>query len=254
VSVPPSRWLEACDRVGANATLDAAPTVYNQGRIEIGADFWLASLPAPSHLLSGPSGVLEIGDDVAIAYGAAVAAFERVTIGNGARIGPLVVIMDTDFHIGADRAERHETSPIVIGARTRIGSRVTILRGARIGDGAVVEAGSVVSGEVPAGARVSGVPARVKAAEVSGADAVEVPVIVMRALGLASPPALEAGPSVLPQWDSLGALKLLLALEDAFSVSLAEDEVARAACVADLAAIVSRALARKKPEAARATA
>jgi acetyltransferase-like isoleucine patch superfamily enzyme len=240
-----ARWLEGCDQVGANATLDAPPTIINHGRMAVGAGFRLASRPVRSHMVTGPEGRLEIGADVAIAHGAAIAAFERVEIGDGARLGPLVLIMDTDFHVAAgDRAERHETSPITIGARTRIGSRVTILRGARIGDGAVVEAGSVVSGDVPAGARVAGVPARVREEAFVGAGHADVPLIVMRALGLPSPPALDAGPSALPQWDSLGALKLLLALEDAFSVSLAEDEVGRAMSVADLASMVSRARAR----------
>jgi acetyltransferase-like isoleucine patch superfamily enzyme len=248
-----ARWLEECDEIGAHATLDAQPTIINHGRMVIGAGFRLASRPVRSHMVTGPEGRLEIGDDVAIAHGAAIAAFERVQIGDGARLGPLVLIMDTDFHVAAgDRAERHETSPITIGARTRIGSRVTILRGARIGDGAVVEAGSVVSGEVPPGARVSGVPARVKEEVFVGAGGADVPLVVMRALGLPSPPSLDAGPFALPQWDSLGALKLLLALEDAFSVSLAEDDVARAVNVADLASMVARARARAA-EAVRGT-
>ena len=203
-----------------------------------------ASRPVGSHMMTGPEGTLEIGDDVAIAHGAAIAALERVEIGSGARIGPLVVIMDTDFHVAGDRAAPHETSPVTIGAATRIGSRVTILRGARIGAGAVVEAGSVVSGEVPPGARVAGVPARVKEEVFVGVGGADVPLVVMRALGLPSPPALDAGPSEVPQWDSLGALKLLLALEDAYSISLTEDDVARAASVAELSSIVARALAR----------
>jgi acetyltransferase-like isoleucine patch superfamily enzyme len=243
-----ARWLEACDAVGAEPLLDARPTIENRGRIEIGDRFRLASRPVTSHMVSGPEGALVVGDDVAIAHGAGIATFARVEIGHGTRIGPFVIIMDTDFHVIGDRSERHEASPIRIGRDVRIGTRVTILRGAMIGDGAVVEAGSVVSGDVPNGARVAGVPARLASGP---RDATEpdddVPLVVMRTLGLSEPPPLGYGPRQIAQWDSLGALKLLLALEETFSVMLAEDEVARVASVGDLAAVVARARARSVP-------
>ncbi len=240
-----TRWLLGSSRVGDSATLDGHPTIDNRGRIEIGARFYLASLPVGSHLVTGPRASLTIGDDVAIGHGAAIASFERVEIGSGTRIAPFVVLMDTDFHVAGDCSERHETSPVTIGQNVRIASRVTILRGAHIGAGAFVAAGSVVSGDVPAGARVAGVPALVKApAVVEGGPAhLDVPLVVMRTLGLPAVPALDRGPADIPEWDSLGALKLLLALEDAFGVSLAEDEMARVASVADLASMVTHALA-----------
>ena len=148
-----TRWLDVCDAVGAAPLLDARPTIENRGRIEIGDHFRLASRPVASHMVSGPEGTLVIGDDVAIAHGAGIATFARVEIGHGTRIGPFVIVMDTHFHVIGDRSERHEASPI------------RIVRGVRVpdagddpppqhpdGDGAVVEAGSVVSGEVPNGA------------------------------------------------------------------------------------------------------
>ena len=49
---------------------------------------------------------------------------------------------------------------IRIGAGARIGSRVLLNPGAMIGDGAEIEMGTVVSGEVPAGERWGGAPAR----------------------------------------------------------------------------------------------
>src|SRR6185436_20460538 len=49
---------------------------------------------------------------------------------------------------------------IRIGAGATIGSRSTLLPGARIGKGAEIAAGSTVSGAVPAGQRWAGSPAR----------------------------------------------------------------------------------------------
>jgi non-ribosomal peptide synthetase-like protein len=49
---------------------------------------------------------------------------------------------------------------ITIGAGARIGSRVLLNPGAVVGDGAEIEMGTVISGEVPAGERWGGAPAR----------------------------------------------------------------------------------------------
>lgn len=251
--VPTTRWLRTCDRVGDGAVLDAAPTILNSGAMLIGARFHLASRPVQSHLATGPDGRLEIHDDVAIGHGAAIAAYELVRIGDGTRIGPFVVVMDTDFHAAGDRSTRYDTTPITIGRRARIGSRVTILRGTTIGDDAEIVAGSVVSGAVAAGARATGVPARVIRSAIASSGeggeggnrsvAARVPEVMRLTFGLTTSPALEDARAQIPQWDSLGALKLLLALEDAFAVALDEDEIARARSVGDLARVVERRIA-----------
>ena len=156
-------WLLGCDRVGSDPRLDGRPTIKAYGgHIRIGDRFRFASRPVASHLIAGPHGILEIGNDVSIAYGAAIAAFERVDIGPGTRIGPFVIVMDTNFHGAAgDQSVQHDCRPVTIGARCRIGSRVTITRGASIGDESEILAGSVVTSAIPAGVCAGGARARI---------------------------------------------------------------------------------------------
>ena len=54
-----------------------------------------------------------------------------------------------------------EERPVVIGSDVWIGHRVMILPGSRIEDGAIIGAGAVVSGTIPAYSIAGGVPARV---------------------------------------------------------------------------------------------
>ena len=54
-----------------------------------------------------------------------------------------------------------EYKPVIISDDVWIGARVTILPGAKIGKGAIIGAGAVVTGEIPDYAVAGGVPARV---------------------------------------------------------------------------------------------
>ncbi|HWZ91461.1 MAG TPA: phosphopantetheine-binding protein, partial [Polyangiaceae bacterium] len=206
----------------------------------------LSSSPAPSHL-AADGGRIEIGNRVNISYGAAISARLEVVIGDGVELGPFAVIMDSDFHVVGDRNAIDEPASVRIDAGARLGSRVTVLRGAWIGAGAVVLDGSVVSGRIAAGAVVAGVPARALAAagEANGAAVdVELPALVMSVLGLPSLPLPSHGPAEIREWDSLGALKLVLAIEEAFGISLSEQELKSLDSVAQLALAVTAAKSR----------
>jgi acetyltransferase-like isoleucine patch superfamily enzyme/acyl carrier protein len=238
--------LRRCTAVGAAPELEGRPFVVNAGRLVIGARLRLASVPVQSHLIVARGGELLLGHDVVIGHGAAIFAHSRIAIGSGTHIGPFVTIADTDFHVAGRRDAEPEVSPVEIGRDVRIGSRVTVLRGAVIGDGARVLAGSVVSGQIPAGETVSGLPARRAGA---GADAGEAPtpdrvaLLVATALGLRAAPEVTAALAELDGWDSLAALRLLLILEETFGVTLDQDAVPRARHVLDLVTFVEAATA-----------
>ena len=75
-----------------------------------------------------------------------------VTIGAGSNIGAGTVFANYDG------AHKHHTT---IGDRVFTGSNSTIVAPVKIGDDATTAAGSVVTSDVPPGALVRGVPARV---------------------------------------------------------------------------------------------
>lgn len=84
-----------------------------------------------------------------------------IRIGNNVLIGHQVVLatLDHDFK-PEDRGVLHP-APIVIEDDVWIGANATITKGVRIGHGAIVAAGSVVTKDVPAMTIVGGSPAKV---------------------------------------------------------------------------------------------
>jgi acetyltransferase-like isoleucine patch superfamily enzyme/acyl carrier protein len=236
VSERDQTWLaRECTALGEDAWLRGRPAVSNQGRLTIGARFRCASTPVASHLVTTRQGVLEIGDDVSVSHGAAIYCAARVRIGDGTRIGPYVVLADTDFHVVGDRLASPKPRPLEIGRSVKIGARVTILPGVIIGDGATVVAGSTVAGAVAAGAVVSGVPAMVY--RPPGGAVEDLQALVARTLGLSLLPELEHGPQQIVEWDSLGSLRLLLAIEAELGVRLDEKVMLGVKRVADLVAL-----------------
>jgi acetyltransferase-like isoleucine patch superfamily enzyme/acyl carrier protein len=249
-------WLRGCERIGRKLQLRGRPSIELEGgSIRIGDRFHLASRPVASHLAAGPHGVLEIGSDVSIAHGAAIASYELVRIGDGTQIGPYVIIMDTNFHSGSgDQSVEHDCRPVIIGRQCRIGSRVTVTRGVSIGDGAEILAGSVVSSAIPPGVCAGGARARIigragnTASRWDSAAAV-LPELVMNAFDLDAPVELSSAPADVGPWDETGVVRLLAAIEDHFGVALGRTVVESAKSFSDLAEAVEhsrRSLARQR--------
>ena len=94
--------------------------------------------------------------------GTKILCAQGITIGAWCTFSWDVQLLDNDFHaITVDGVEQPSAAPITIGDRVWVGTRAVVLKGVTIGDGAVIAAGAVVTKDVPPGAVVAGVPARV---------------------------------------------------------------------------------------------
>jgi acetyltransferase-like isoleucine patch superfamily enzyme len=243
------RWLRTCASVGKEPYLAGKPTIeLYGGQVRVGDHFRLASRPVASHLAAGPGALLQIGNDVSIGCGAAIAAFQHVRIGDGTRVGPFVIIMDTNFHgVSGDQSVHHECRPVTIGDGCRIGSRVTITRGATIGDGAEILAGSVVSSSIPPGVCAAGGRARIigrpdEATSRWDSAAAALPDMLMASLDLESPPDLNGSPIPEHLWTDARIRGLLGAIEERFGVVLDHAAAREIETFGEVAAVVQRAL------------
>jgi acetyltransferase-like isoleucine patch superfamily enzyme len=116
----------------------------------------------------GPRGEVDIGDYCTVA-GPIISTNCRVEIGDYALISFHVVIADSFAAVppgdagtgGDDSGLSTPPTTVVIGENAWIGARAVLLAGARIGEGAIVGAATVVDAEVPPYAIVAGNPARV---------------------------------------------------------------------------------------------
>lgn len=131
------------------------------GRLEIGR--WV-------HIGDGCSircheGSLRIGDKAVFGKDSTVNCYLDVEIGAATLVADWVYVCDFD-HVTTDihrpiKDQGIVKTPVRIGPDCWLGTRVTVLRGSRVGRGAVVGAHAVVRGDVPAYAVAVGAPARV---------------------------------------------------------------------------------------------
>jgi maltose O-acetyltransferase len=156
--VPPLRWLVLGLRALAERTIwlaghiRLAAVVRKQGRgcqCHFGAE-----LKVPDNLT--------LGDRVIIGTKVVIGAHSPVYIGDDVRISRDVLIETAGLDFSTARPPYpHISRPIHIEADVWIGARAIILGGVTIGRGAVVAAAAVVTADVPPGAVVAGLPARV---------------------------------------------------------------------------------------------
>jgi acetyltransferase-like isoleucine patch superfamily enzyme len=163
--------------VGTNTVIDSAATFkhfFSQRApgLRIGNHVTLCR----ASLATEADGLIEIGDYCYISN-AAIVCTERISIGSHVFIAGGVTIADSDFHPIAPAARLADTlatsplgnhqhrpqvasKPVIIQNGVWIGFHATIMKGVRVGENAVIEAGAVVIGDVPAGRTVAGNPAK----------------------------------------------------------------------------------------------
>ena len=93
-----------------------------------------------------------------------IVSHKEIIIGRGVTIGPNVCIYDHDHNLKYlldNKLSPVVLESVVIEEKVWIAANATILKGVRIGKGAVIAAGSVVTKDVPPYAIVGGVPAKI---------------------------------------------------------------------------------------------
>jgi len=98
-------------------------------------------------------GRIDIGDDCLLGSGIYISDHNHGSYSGALQSAPTVAPVDRELFF---------TGAVEIGSRVWIGDNALIIGPARIGDGAVIGAHSIVKGDVPANSMVAGVPAMVR--------------------------------------------------------------------------------------------
>jgi acetyltransferase-like isoleucine patch superfamily enzyme len=108
------------------------------------------------------NGRVRINENVFVGRGSTIVACESIEIGRDTMISEYVVIRDQDHKLTPRpvRTAGLASNPIIIGEDVWVGCKASVLRGAVIGDRAVIGAHALVKSQIPAGATAVGLPAR----------------------------------------------------------------------------------------------
>jgi acetyltransferase-like isoleucine patch superfamily enzyme len=135
----------------------------NGGPVHLGSNvhLWRGTI-----LQTGETGSITIGNNTHVQPRCQFSAYKgSIEIGQSCEIAPFCCFYPYDHGIAVDiplnLQPLKSKGPIVIEDEAWLGVRVTVLAGVRIGRGAVIGAGSIVTRDIPAGAVAAGVPARV---------------------------------------------------------------------------------------------
>lgn len=130
------RWAKA-QALGFGDGTSIYDTAHVFGNVSVGRDTWIG----PFTVLDG-SGGLAIGSNCTISSGAQIYSHDTVAWATSGGTAP------------------YEYAVTRIGNNCYVGPNTVIAKGVTVGDGAVIGANSLVLGDVPAGAKVGGSPAR----------------------------------------------------------------------------------------------
>jgi maltose O-acetyltransferase len=105
---------------------------------------------------------IELGERVFFNFNCVVLDVCPVRIGGSTLFGPSVQVLTPMHPLNAEQRRREEYGkPVEIGSDVWVGGGAIILPGVKIGDRAVIGAGSVVTRDVPEGTFAAGNPCRV---------------------------------------------------------------------------------------------
>jgi acetyltransferase-like isoleucine patch superfamily enzyme len=165
--VAPSVVIHHSDlRLGNHVFVDERVVLFQNlegGKLQIG-DY--VSVMRDCILETGRRGSLTIGSYSSLHPRCQLNAYkEDITIGSGVMIAPNCTLYSYDHGVAPGQCVRRQPlssrGPIVIGDEAWLATGVIVLSGVRIGEGAVIGAGSIVTEDVPDGAIAVGAPARV---------------------------------------------------------------------------------------------
>jgi galactoside O-acetyltransferase len=151
--------MRGCGRcnIGTGCTFICPETISIGDQVGIGRNSFFAA----------DGGSISVGDHASFNAGVHInaSAGGEIRIGAWCLIGPNTVMRTADHGYGDPsrfiRQQGHVVGDICIEDDVWIGANAVVLGGVRIGRGAVVGAGAVVTGDVPSMAVVGGVPAKV---------------------------------------------------------------------------------------------
>ncbi len=114
--------------------------------------------------LTKPHPKVFVGKNTVIGRNSIVTAKNLIKIGKNVLVGSYVQIIDHNHGTKLGQTMREqlaEIGEVIIGNDVWIGAGVKILMNSYIGDGTIIGANAVVSGEIPPNAVAVGVPARI---------------------------------------------------------------------------------------------
>jgi acetyltransferase-like isoleucine patch superfamily enzyme len=151
--------LRNCE-LGKLVALRGAPHIEGSGKIKLHDRVRIWAHMGETQLYAGKNAVLEIGSNTFVNTGTILSASKHISIGSNVQIANQVIIMDGDFHKAGNSKEPGKSETITIEDDVWIATRAMVLKGVRIGRGATVAAGAVVTKDVPAYTLVGGIPAK----------------------------------------------------------------------------------------------
>lgn len=151
VSLPKVLWLKL--RYAGKCTMPLIQAFGHHTEVKIKdgtARFGKEQITRGNAVFRVEGGELIIGDKCFFNQNVSITCKKKVVIGDRCQIANNVVIVDHD-HAGSENWGSYVETPVTIGNDVWIGANVVIMRGTTIGDKAVIGAGSIVKGDIPAG-------------------------------------------------------------------------------------------------------